>query len=119
MNNSVSTSNTIWKVCSEFRKVYKVQYTKSNEIKKGVLNNILSTKFPNYWGFEPEFRNKVEILCNSNRFVTDCREQGLEPANIAQHVVLEGAKPYSHVRDYGLRGISFTSPIQDFKEPLI
>jgi len=115
-NKNIAAPN-VWMAVSSGRKVFKNQMDKTSEIKVRSLSYALETEFPTYYSFGNDLSSVVDNLCDSKRFMQECKDLDLEPTVVAQHVVFEGQKTFARVRDLGIK-VCFGPQVREFNKPL-
>ena len=98
---------------------FKRQITQDTECKKKCLVAAvarMSHLYPDALRFWADFRVERERLLDSQRFNKECKSRGLEPKNVADHVVCEGKAMLNDVLLHGI--LPLGERVQMYKDPL-
>lgn len=119
---SKKTRNPFLDTLSKARNVYKKQINRDAQTKKAAIGHILklSDKDSNMDDlvFLANFYDIVyNRLLDSNRFLKDCADLGLNSFNIAQHVAFDGNKKLDEVLTVGIKQ-AYGNELVKMKEPI-
>ena len=98
---------------------FKRQITQDTECKKKCLVAAVARMnqlYPDALRFWADFRVERERLLDSQRFNKECKNRGLEPKNVADHVVCEGKAMVNKVLLNGLQPLG--ERVQMYHSPL-
>lgn len=98
---------------------FKRQITQDTECKKKCLVAAVARMnqlYPDALRFWADFRVERERLLDSQRFNKECKNRGLEPKNVADHVVCEGKAMVNKVLLNGLQLLG--ERVQMYHSPL-
>lgn len=98
---------------------FKRQITQNTECKKQCLVAAVARMnqlYPDALRFWADFRVERERLLDSQRFNKECKSRGLEPENVADHVVCEGKSMVNKVLLNGLQPLG--ERVQMYHSPL-
>lgn len=115
---NINKAANIWAAIAAGRKVFRNQMDQTHEIKVRALEYALETEFPTYHKFGNDLSSMTENLCDSKRFVQECKDLELEPSIVAQHVIFAGQKVFNQVRDSGVKVHFGKQLVREFNKPL-
>lgn len=101
-NSKRGKKDPMWKWMADGLKVFNVQLEKSNNTKLRCIENQVLAKtndIDKFWG---KFMQKVEDICNSRKYTTECDSLGIHPINLAEHIVPMGATVINKVLKNGV-----------------
>ena len=94
---------TVWAVCSSARKTYRNQLDRGIDVRRKCLSHCLSTTYRDYHEFDRDFSDVKGRLLDSRQFNDECKELGITPEHVAEHVIYAGKTTYTNVRDKGVK----------------
>lgn len=102
------------------RNLWGRQVDKSVETLRRVLATVIASFGVEYtWEqFKQEFYLRLFRLLDSKRFGADCAKFGLDPYNVATHIVLDGLQKTYRVLDFGIDK-EYGTRFNEMKEPVI
>ena len=113
-------ANPVYSVTKMAKRIFSAYpTTEQNTVAKRASLNLavgMSKKYSDSLRFWQDFRNEASILTDSIRFNDACKAWGLEPQNVAEHIVFEGKSTLNKVLKDGL--ISFGEKARMFVAPL-
>ena len=94
----------IWRVLSKARKALELQVTITNDIKRQCIERQIgsSTLYPDSQMFWSEFMKQAGKLMDSLKYIRDCKNLGVNPMNVAEHIVFKGSKTLNNVLKNGV-----------------
>lgn len=107
----------VYSVLSSARTQFKKQVEHNTETKRKCIENNISKYYADPLRFWLDFKNKVKVLLDSMEFNGYCKEIGLNPEDVAQHVVFEGKTIIDEVRDNGPKSV-LGEQVMMFNAPL-
>ena len=84
---------------------FKKQVEHNTETKRKCIENNISRYYADPLRFWLDFKNETKVLLDSMEFNGYCKEIGLNPEDVAQHVVFEGKTIRDMVRDNGPKSV--------------
>lgn len=121
-NNSRNGRSTdaLTATCTRARGIFNKQLTQFQNIdtKRECLKEAANLKYSDPIRCYADLLTKSEELMDSNRFNKECKDTGLDPKFVAQHIVFEGATIFRKVREKGVKEVLGSRALL-FKEPLI
>ncbi len=97
--------SSLWTVLNKGRKKFEAQLTKSNEIKLACLEPFVSAAFADVEKFWSEYRQQMEKLLDSRKFIKECENLKVNPENVAEHIVFLGSTMINKVLNNGVANI--------------
>ena len=121
-NNSRNGRSTdaLTATCTRARGIFNKQLTQFQNIetKRECLKEAANLKYSDPIRCYADLITKAERLLDSMRFNDECKQKNLDPKNVAQHVVFEGAIQFRKVQERGVREI-LGERMTLFGDPLI
>lgn len=111
-----STSDPVYAVLLKARAQFNRQVVQDTNTKRICIERNISTFYSDPLRFWTEFRDEVNDLLDSIKFNNFCKENGLNKAYVAEHVIFEGRKVKNNVWRKGL-GILGTT-VRMFNAPI-
>lgn len=96
---------------------FKKQVEHNTETKRKCIENNISRYYADPLRFWLDFKNETKVLLDSMEFNGYCKEIGLNPEDVAQHVVFEGKTIRDMVRDNGPKSV-LGEQVMMFNAPL-
>ena len=109
----------VYYILSKSRQMFKWQLEKDSATKVACMDAALAAnpqKYSDKLRFELDFRAERDRLTDSKRFCSACKDLGLDPINVADHVVFEGKTILEKVLKNGLQVLG--ENVRMFNEPL-
>lgn len=121
-NSKKNVRNPFLEILRKSRTTFKKQIIRNAQVKKSAIEHTLKLSDKDSEDeknvFLGNFYDMVEYrLLDSNRFMKDCADLGINPFNIAQHVVFDGNKKLDEVLTLGLRK-AYNNEVLKMKEPI-
>lgn len=107
----------VYSVLSSARRQFKKQVEHNTETKRKCIENNISKYYADPLRFWLDFKNETKVLLDSMEFNGYCKEIGLNPEYVAQHVVYEGKTIRGQVRDNGPKSV-LGEQVMKFNAPL-
>lgn len=116
------TRNPFLEILRKSRTTFNKQIIRDAQMKKSAIEHVLKTsdKDGNMDDlvFRGNFYDMVTYrLLDSNRFVNDCKSLGIDPFNVAQHVIFDGNQKLDEVLNLGINSV-YNNEILKMKEPI-
>jgi hypothetical protein len=117
-----SVRNPFLEILRKSRTTFKKQIIRDAQMKKSAIEHTLKLSDKDSDDernvFLGNFYDMVEYrLLDSNRFIKDCEALGVNPFNVAQHVVFDGNKRLDEVLVLGLRK-AYGNEVLKMREPI-
>lgn len=111
----------LWYVVKKFNSLWKglSDSDQNTETKRQCLQlavGLCKKHYPDSLRFWLDLKDQAKILLDSVRFNKTCNDWGLNPQNVAEHIVIEGKSKMNNVLKDGLE--SFGDKARMFKDPL-
>ena len=100
--NRVSMFN---RVISSSRKLYENQMYQHADVKFRCINHSISKMGANSAKFWEEFNKRKEDMLDRHSFVCRCRDEGLDPEIVAEHLIMEGSVTVNKVLSEGFTSL--------------
>lgn len=107
----------VYLVLNSARAQFKKQVEHNTETKRKCIENNISKYYADPLRFWLDFKNETKVLLDSMEFNGYCNEIGLNPEDVAQHVVFEGKTIRNMVRDNGPKSV-LGEQVMMFNAPL-
>ena len=104
-------------VLKSARAQFKKQVDHNTETKRKCIEENISRYYADPLRFWLDFKNETKVLIDSIEFNRYCKEIGLNPEYVAEHVVYEGKKVRDNVRDNGPKSV-LGEQVMMFNAPL-
>ena len=106
----------VYSVLKRARAQFGKQVDQNTETKRKCIESNISKYYADPLRFWLDFKNETKALLNTIPFNEACRELGLVPENVAEHIVFEGKKLRNNIRDNSLDIIG--EQVMKFNAPL-
>ena len=113
--------NPLYVVLTRFRKIWSAydELEQNTETKRLALNIAVGMSrdiYPDRFRLWQDIRDQANIVLDSKRFEKECKEWGLDPHAVAEHLVVEGKSTLNFVLKNGLK--AYGEKARMFKDPL-
>lgn len=91
-----------WQLLRKAKNTFEKQLDKDNKIKLRCVERVIGADAPDIEKFWLTYKDQVDALLDSKRFEKQCRNKGLIPEIVAEHIVYQGNGTVKRVRTEGI-----------------
>lgn len=91
-----------WQLLRKAKNTFEKQLDKDNKIKLRCVERVIGADAPDIEKFWLTYKDQVDALLDSKRFEKQCRNKGLIPEIVAEHIVYQGNGTVKRVRAEGI-----------------
>lgn len=91
-----------WQLLRKAKSTFDKQLDKDNQIKLRCVERVIGADAPDVEKFWLTYKDQVDALLDSKRFEKQCRNKGLIPEIVAEHIVYQGNGTVKRVRAEGI-----------------